>query len=162
MAVNDIKYGDAIVDYNSSPTAIWRYQYPGFWTSDYPKTGEITISKPHVELKWTDPDNIGEWAPVPCSWEGTIVVRKLNAPPLNRWDGTVVVDSTTKDQYKTTAFVDDTIQLNRTYYYGIFPYYTAIQDAQHPIKYYRFTKVIRVSTGVTSSIPEIISIERVG
>lgn len=165
MTVNDIKYGDAIVDYNTTPdSTVWRYQYPGFWTAEsYPKTGEISINTPpHVEIKWTDPANISEWAPVPCSWEGTIVVRKLNAPPLNRWDGTVVVDSTTRDQYKNTAFIDDTISLNKTYYYGIFPYYTAIQDAQHPIKYYRFTKVVRVVTGVSSSIPEIVSIERIG
>ena len=153
-------YADRIHDTNNN---FYIYQFPGIWTAgSYPDLGPVTINvKPHVELKWTDPDNIGEWAPVPCSWEGTIVVRKLNAPPLNRWDGTVVVDSTTKDQYKTTAFVDDTIQLNRTYYYGIFPYYTAIQDAQHPIKYYRFTKVIRVSTGKTIDAPEIISIERI-
>ena len=165
ISISNIKYGDTILDYITAAGGIkWRYQYPGFWTAEsYPLEGTITItSRPHVEIKWTDPANISEWAPVPCSWEGTIVVRKLNAPPLNRWDGTVIVDSTTRDQYKTTAFIDDTISLNKTYYYGIFPYYTAIQDAQHPIKYYRFTKVVRVVTGVSSSIPEIVSIERIG
>ena len=138
------------------------WQYPGFWTSAYPKPGEITIkSNPHVELKWTDPENIAEWEPKPCSWEGTIVVRKLNAPPLNRWDGVLITDSIVRDQYSENAYIDDTIELNRVYYYGIFPYYTAIQDAQHPIKYYRFTKVIRVSTGKAINAPEILSIERI-
>ena len=146
---------------------VYYWQYPGFWTSGdssaYPKQeGEITIkSNPHVELKWTDPDNIAEWAPVPCAWEGTIVVRKLNAPPLNRWDGEVIVDSTTRDQYSTDAYIDDTIQLNRVYYYGIFPYYTALTKDGHAIKYYRFTKTVRVSTGKAIDAPEILSIERI-
>lgn len=154
------KYGDAF-EISGTPSG-YAWQYPGFWTSGYPKEGEITTTtKPRVSLKWTDPENIAEWEPKPCSWEGTIVVRKLNAPPLNRWDGVEIVDSTVRDQFKNTAYVDDTIELNRVYYYGLFPYYTAIQDAQHPIKYYRFTKVVRVSTGKTLDAPEILSIERI-
>ena len=157
------KYGDVINDYNSSPNVIWRYQYPGFWTSDnYPKEGEITIkTKPHVELKWSDPDNITTWEPKPCAWEGTVIIRKRNSAPLHRWDGELIVDSTTKDAYKNTAFIDDTIELNRTYYYGFFPYYTAYTEDGHAIKYYRFTKTIRVSTGTTIDAPEILSIERI-
>ena len=73
----------------------------------------------------------------------------------------MIVDSTTKDAYKDTAFIDDTIQLNRTYYYGFFPYYTAYTEDGHAIKYYRFTKTVRVSTGTTIDAPEIISIERI-
>ena len=140
----------------------YAWQYPGFWTSAYPKTGEITVkTKPHVELKWSDPDNINSWEPKPCAWEGTVIIRKRNSAPLHRWDGELIVDSTTKDAYKDTAFIDDTIQLNKTYYYGFFPYYTAYTEDGHAIKYYRFTKTIRVSTGKTIDAPEIISIERI-
>ena len=166
IITNDITvtpgYGDAINVFNSSDK--FKYQYPGIWVNanSYPKLDPITVNiPPHVELKWTDPENIAEWEPKPCSWEGTIVVRKLNSPPLNRWDGILVTDSTVRDQYSENAFIDDTIEVNRVYYYGIFPYYTAIQDAQHPIKYYRFTKVIRVSTGKAINAPEILSIERI-
>lgn len=138
------------------------WQYPGFWTASYPKEGEITIkTKPHVELKWSDPNNINSWEPKPCAWEGTVIIRKRNAAPLHRWDGELIVDSTTKDAYKDTAFIDDTIQLNRTYYYGFFPYYTAYTEDGHAIKYYRFTKTVRVSTGVALDAPEILSIERI-
>ena len=155
-----MKYGDYIDETNDGALV---YAFPGYWTGNYPPTGTpITVNEPpHVELKWTDPENIAEWEPKPCSWEGTIVVRKLNSPPLNRWDGVLITDSTVRDQYSENALIDDTIQVNRVYYYGIFPYYTAIQDAQHPIKYYRFTKVIRVSTGKTLDAPEILSIERI-
>lgn len=155
-----VKYGDYIEETNDGALT---YAFPGYWTGGYPPIGTpVTVNEPpHVELKWTDPENIAEWEPKPCSWEGTIVVRKLNSPPLNRWDGVLITDSTVRDQYSENALIDDTIQVNRVYYYGIFPYYTAIQDAQHPIKYYRFTKVIRVSTGKTLDAPEILSIERV-
>lgn len=157
------RYGDTIIDTTDTydPRAYW-WQYPGFWTITYPSSSEITIkTNPHVELKWTDPVNITTWEPKPCAWEGTIVVRKESSAPLHRWDGVLIADSTTRDAYKDTALIDDTIELNKVYYYGIFPYYTAIQDAEHPIKYYRFTKVVRVSTGKSVDAPEILSIERI-
>lgn len=157
------KYGDAIIDTTDTydPRA-YLWQYPGFWTVSYPSSGEITIkTKPHVELKWSDPNNITTWEPKPCAWEGTVIIRKRNSAPLHRWDGELIVDSTTRDAYKNTAFIDDTIELNRTYYYGFFPYYTAYTEDGHAIKYYRFTKTIRVSTGKAIDAPEIISIERI-
>lgn len=155
-------YGDSINIFNSSDK--FKYQYPGVWVdaSEYPKMDAITVNvPPHVELKWSDPVNITTWEPKPCAWEGTVIIRKRNSAPLHRWDGELIVDSTTRDAYKNTAFIDDTIQLNRTYYYGFFPYYTAYTEDGHAIKYYRFTKTIRVSTGITIDAPEIISIERI-
>ena len=164
-------YGDILDyrwldEYDIQQNIVYYWQYPGFWTngnySAYPKEGEITIkTKPHVELKWSDPVNINSWEPKPCAWEGTVIIRKRNSAPLHRWDGELIVDSTTRDAYKNTAFIDDTIQLNKTYYYGFFPYYTAYTEDGHAIKYYRFTKTIRVSTGKTIDAPEIISIERI-
>ena len=159
------KYGDVLLEFDGgiSYSNAWRYQYPGFWTSDsYPKEGQVTVkTKPHIELKWSDPVNITTWEPKPCAWEGTVIIRKRNSAPLHRWDGELIVDSTTRDAYKDTAFIDDTIQLNKTYYYGFFPYYTAYTEDGHAIKYYRFTKTIRVSTGKTIDAPEILSIERI-
>lgn len=166
-------YGDYIhfgntsfdgTDYHHGDSKNYIYQYPGVWINDslthYPRRVELT-TKPHVELKWSDPDNINSWEPKPCAWEGTVIIRKRNSAPLHRWDGELIVDSTTKDAYKNTAFIDDTIQLNKTYYYGFFPYYTAYTEDGHAIKYYRFTKTIRVSTGTTIDAPEILSIERI-
>jgi len=155
------KYGDVITTRQNN--YVWYYQYPGFWTeNNYPNTSSITVNvPPHVELKWSDPVNITTWEPKPCAWEGTVIIRKRNSAPLHRWDGELIVDSTTKDAYKDTAFIDDTIELNKTYYYGFFPYYTAYTEDGHAIKYYRFTKTIRVSTGTTIDAPEIISIERI-
>lgn len=81
-----------------------------------------------VNISWEDPYNrtsldefdIGIWA-------GTLVLRKENSAPENIHDGIVVVDSKTRDQYKYPNYYTDIIEsfdINKTYYYGIFPYTT--------------------------------------
>jgi hypothetical protein len=70
--------------------------------------------------------------------------------------GTVLVDNTVRDTYKTNAYVDDTVEPNKKYYYGIFPYHVALDDADHPIKHYRFTKVFSVNTEENITAPSII------
>ena len=110
-----------------------------------------------VQIMWTDPSNINTYAPVPVDWAGTIVVRKEGGIPYHRWDGTVLVNSTTRDQYSQTPFVDDTVEENKKYYYGIFPYHIHLDDADHPIRYYRFTKVVSVNTQRLTLAPLIVS-----
>jgi len=99
---------------------------------------EYNTGDSEVSIKWTDPSDISTTQPISATWTGTIVIRKENSAPLNIYDGTVLVDSTTRDAYKTTAFVDSTIDENKRYYYGIFPY-----DSSGNV---RFTKVVSVNT----------------
>lgn len=96
-----------------------------------------------VKIMWSDPADIASNEPVPCTWAGTIVVRKEGSPPKNRWDGEVLVDSTTRDEYASEAFVDNTFDHNKRYYYGIFPYH----NAGGGIKHYRYTKTVAVKIG---------------
>lgn len=111
-----------------------------------------------VEITWSDPSDITNYKPVPCAWAGTIVVRSESKPPVHPWDDCeILVNSTTRDEYSETPFVDNTIEENKKYYYGIFPYHIALDDAEHPIKYYRFTKVISVNTQRLSLAPLIVS-----
>ena len=111
-----------------------------------------------VEITWSDPSDITNYRPVPCAWAGTIVVRSESKPPVHPWDDCeILVNSTTRDEYSETPFVDNTIEENKKYYYGIFPYHIALDDADHPIKYYRFTKVISVNTQRLSLAPLIVS-----
>lgn len=110
-----------------------------------------------VELKWEDPNDIATYEPTPATWEGTIVIRKEDSAPMHRWDGVEIVDSTTRDKYKIDPYRDEDIQLGKTYYYGFFPYYTATTENGHPIKFYRFTAVRRVDTGVDTNAPIILS-----
>ena len=129
------------------------YMYPGNWLkyngdiNDFNENIEIN-SKKYVSLKWSDPQDITDWKPTPATWEGTVIVRKENSAPLHRWDGEKVVRTTTRDKYKTKAYKDEDIKANKVYYYGFFPYYTKISDPDHPIRFYTFTKTIRVETGV--------------
>lgn len=112
-----------------------------------------------VQLKWSDPPNLTDYTPYPCTWEGTVIVRKEDSAPIHRWDGVKIVNCKTRDKYKNTPYEDTTIELNKTYYYGFFPYYTRIDDDDHPIRYYRFTKSLKVSTGSDITNPTIDSIE---
>ena len=95
-----------------------------------------------VSLNWTDPADIATNEPCPATWAGTVVVRKENRAPLHRWDGTLIEDSTTRDEYSVTPLVDNTIQQGHGYYYGIFPYDTKGD--------YRYTKVVRA---IAAEIP---------
>ena len=108
----------------------------------------------NVSIKWTDPDDISTNRPAQAEWAGTVVVRKEGSAPRNKWDGTIIVDSTTRDEYKTNALIDDTAQSNKTYYYGIFPYDT-LGD-------YRFTKVVQVNTKNIAKSPVITDIHMGG
>lgn len=120
----------------------------GFRLLDEPENVNAYFNNENVEvnIKWTDPADIATNEPVPCAWAGTIVVRKEGSAPLHKWDGTLIIDSTTRDEYASTALIDNSIEVDKTYYYGIFPYYVAIDDPNNPIKYYRFTKVVSVDT----------------
>ena len=111
-----------------------------------------------VSISWQDPDDMTTYRPIPVEWAGTVVVRKEGSEPWHIWDGDVIVTSTTRDEYAETPFVDDTIELNKQYYYGIFPYHIAIDDEEHPIKHYRFTKVVAVNTSEYLQAPIIESI----
>lgn len=109
-----------------------------------------------IKIKWTDPSDIDTFAPVPVEWAGTVVVRNENGAPLHKWDGLVVVDETVRNTYKTSHFIDNTdIKKGTIYYYAIMPYHIALDDANHPIKYYRWTKTISVTAGKDIEPPVI-------
>lgn len=106
----------------------------------------------NVKFKWTDPADINTTEPEDCTWAGTIVVRKVGSRPIHEWDGTVIVDSTTRDAYKNTYLVDNTIEEDKQYYYGIFPYHY-----KNGKRWTRFTKVISVNTSKFIDAPTIYS-----
>ena len=143
----------------------WWYQYPGIWIKNpdsYPKLDVPIVinTKKYVALKWEDPGDIETWEPTPADWKGTIVIRKEDSAPKHRWDGEEIVRTTTsnKDAYKDTAYKDEDIQLGKTYYYGFFPYYKKREQDGHNINFFRFTKVIKVETGVNAKAPTIVDI----
>ena len=74
-----------------------------------------------VSLQWTDPDDVSVSGSVLAHWDRTIVVRKAGSAPTSYTDGTVVVSSTVKNQYSSTAFVDTGLTNGTTYHYRFFP-----------------------------------------
>ena len=101
----------------------------------------------NVSIQWKDPANITTNEPSQAEWAGTVVIRKEKSAPRNIYDGVVILNSVVRDQYKDTAYIDDTVEQDKTYYYGIFPYDT-LGDV-------RFTKVVPIDTKETILSPEI-------
>ena len=128
----------------------------GFRLLDEPKNVNAVYDEDNnsIKIKWTDPDDIDTEHPVKATWAGTVVVRSENGSPLHRWDGVVIVDSTTRDEYKNDWLVDDTVEQGTMYYYAIMPYDTKGD--------YRYTKVVQISAGGDISDPVITDIRMGG
>lgn len=66
----------------------------------------ISKSGAAYTLKWTDPSDTVVSGETLCVWGGTIIVRKEGAYHESPKDGTVILDSKTRNQYATDGFVD--------------------------------------------------------
>lgn len=66
-----------------------------------------------ITVKWTDPTD--------SDWYATRVVRKLGSYPANANDGTTIVTSTVRDQYKATGYLDNGLTNGTEYFYQLFP-----------------------------------------
>lgn len=91
----------------------------------------VTAGNGQVSLSWTDPlDKYatpeGEIAQNPQQlvsiWAYTKVVRKENSEPASPNDGITILESAIRNQYESTAFVDNTVTNEVTYYYSLFAY----------------------------------------
>lgn len=75
-------------------------------------------SSGQVSLKWTDPVDLTGMA----TWKYTRVVRKQGGNPNSAFDGELVVESGTRNQYQSTPYVDTNVTNGVTYYYGAFAF----------------------------------------
>lgn len=82
----------------------------------------VTVNDNTATLKWTDPDDIIVSRSVLAAWSGTAVVRKAGSAPASMTDGTLVIDSKTKNQYSSSGYADTGLAYGTTYYYRWFPY----------------------------------------
>lgn len=73
-----------------------------------------------VTLTWTDPENETSGGTTYATWDYTRVVRKTGSSPADENDGELVVESSQKNQYQTTGFVDDGLVNDTQYFYGAF------------------------------------------
>ena len=77
-----------------------------------------------VYVKWTDPDDLVVAGSPLASWGGTLLVRKAGSAPVSRRDGTVVLDSKTRNAYQNSYFCDSGLTDGVEYLYNFFPYNT--------------------------------------
>ena len=112
---------------NSGGTSTESIQIP----LDAPSNVVAVAGVNSVSITWTDPKDKygtteGEIAQDPQQlvsvWSHSVVVRKIGSNPTDPLDGTVVCSSTTRNQYQSTGFVDMGLEINQTYYYGVFAY----------------------------------------
>lgn len=75
-----------------------------------------------VELTWQDPTDVVVDGTTITSWAGTQIRRKTGNYPVDEKDGVLVVDSKTRDQYKTIPYVDSGLTNGVEYFYMAFPY----------------------------------------
>ena len=110
--------------------------------SMFPGTGEqIPLDAPtgftgtagnaQVTLTWTDPkdkyatpegETTEEGDQLVSEWAYTRIIRKTGSAPTGPNDGVLVVESSVRDQYSTTGYVDDDLTNGTTYYYGAYAY----------------------------------------
>lgn len=121
-----VQEGDTVTD----GTAIWKVVRSitssdtidsGVKVADVSSVG-YEMATGQVSVTWTDPDDVVYQGASLARWAGTKLVRKTGSAPANETDGTLVVDSTVKNAYSTTAYVDSGLVDGTTYYYRLFPY----------------------------------------
>ena len=77
-----------------------------------------------VVITWEDPTNTVIDGSTFSTWAGTKLVMKESGYPTSPDDGTVLVDNTTRDKYKTTGFTKTGLTNDKKYYFALFPYST--------------------------------------
>lgn len=77
-----------------------------------------------VVITWEDPTNTVIEGSTFSTWAGTKLVMKESGYPTSPDDGTLLVDNTTRDKYKTTGFTKTGLTNDKVYYFALFPYST--------------------------------------
>lgn len=77
-----------------------------------------------VIIKWQDPENTVINGSTFSTWAGTKLVMKETGYPANPDDGTLVIDNTVRDKYKTTGYTVTGLTNGKKYYFALFPYST--------------------------------------
>lgn len=77
-----------------------------------------------VIIKWQDPENTVISGSTFSTWAGTKLVMSEAGYPANPDDGTLVVDNTIRDKYKTTGYTVTGLTNGKQYYFTLFPYST--------------------------------------
>ena len=84
----------------------------------------IADNNASVTITWEDPTDTVIDGSTFSAWAGTKLVMNTTGYPASESDGTVLVDNTTRDAYKTTGYTVSGLTNDKTYYFALFPYST--------------------------------------
>lgn len=84
----------------------------------------ISSGNAKCTITWGDPEDVALDGAVLSAWKGTKLVMKESGYPENENDGTLILDNTVRDAYKTSGYVVDGLTNGNTYYFALFPYST--------------------------------------
>ena len=77
-----------------------------------------------VIITWEDPTDTVIEGSTFSKWAGTKLIMKESGYPTSPDDGTLLVDNTTRNKYKTTGFTKSGLTNDKVYYFALFPYST--------------------------------------
>ena len=110
-----------------------------------------------IVLKWEDPEDYTTTDGKDVIWKDTRIVRKADSYPINENDGTIVTESSVKNQYKSNGYTDSGLTNLTTYYYRAFSCSTdgvynheQVQVSIQPIPY----KIMTVEINLSNRNPE--------
>ena len=88
------------------------------------KTPKIILKSymKRITISWKDSEDVTVKREIVRRWKGTILVKKIGSPPLSYDDGEILVNNTERNKYLNDPFIDENIESNTEYYYGVFPY----------------------------------------
>lgn len=74
-----------------------------------------------IKIWWSDPDDFITSDGINVTWKFTRLIRKTGSFPIDETDGTIVVDSSVKNQYTSAnPFIDTNLTNGVKYYYRLF------------------------------------------
>ena len=112
-----------------------------------------------VLLTWKDPEDYTTTDGYAVEWMCTRILRKTGGYPVDENDGTIVVTSSTRNQYASTAYTDSGLTNHTKYYYRAFSCSTdgvynheQVQINVTPIPYKTMTVKLNLANSNPSSI----------
>ena len=113
------------------------------------KHKEIKATDEGFALTWSDPDDSTYQNNVYCTWEKTVIRRKLGVYPESPFDGEEVLVNTIRNQYAETAYIDE-VDPTLDYKYRAFPCSTnRVYNLEETNKFgqwiYSFTRIMNES-----------------
>ena len=122
-----------------------------------PISVEVKGQNGYVELKWTDPDDVVINSTTVATWKKTVVVRKEGSSPSSISDGTIVVESTTRNEYSTTPYKDDGLDNETVYFYGIFPCTTDDVYTLSYVTHISISPIFKITTFADATDEDIVA-----